>query len=73
MAFDGLGIRLEGFLGLDLGKLLPELSIAAPRRTPTARANWQTTYCDSEVRIGRGVESKGVFLFRKRLEAVSSE
>ena len=52
-------------MGLDLGKLLPELSIAAPRRTPTARANWQTTYCDSEVRVGRGVESKGVFLFRK--------
>jgi hypothetical protein len=66
VAFDGFGVRLSGLFGLDLGKMLPELSVSVPRRAPQAQANWRTTYCDGEYRIGRGVESGGVFLFKKK-------
>jgi hypothetical protein len=66
VAFDGLGVRLSGLLGLDLGAALPELTLSVPRRPPRARANWRTTYCDGEVRVGRGVETGGVFVFRKQ-------
>ncbi|KAI8467967.1 MAG: hypothetical protein J3K34DRAFT_471278 [Monoraphidium minutum] len=67
VAFDGLGVRLQGVFGLDLGKLLPELTLSVPRRPPRAQPNWRTTFCDGELRIGRGVESGGVFLFQKQL------
>jgi len=66
VAFDGFGVRLQGWFGLDLGKLLPELTLSVPRRAPKAQPNWRTTYCDGEYRIGRGVESGGVFLFSKK-------
>lgn len=66
VAFDGVGIRFKGVFGLDLGQMLPEVTLSVPRRTPKAQANWRTTYCDGEWRIGRGVETGGVFLFRKK-------
>jgi hypothetical protein len=66
VAFDGLGVRLQGVLGVDLGQVLPEFMLSVPRRAPRAQANWRTTYCDGEYRIGRGVETGGVFLFKKK-------
>ena len=70
VAFDGFGVRLAGLFGLDLP--LPELKLAAPRRPARARPNWRTTYCDGAVRVGRGVESKGVFVFRRQQTPLDS-
>lgn len=67
VAFDGFGIRLQGLFGLDLGTMLPEFSVSVPRRAPRAQANWRTTYCDGEWRVGRGVETGGVFLFKRKV------
>jgi hypothetical protein len=61
--FDGLGVQLQGVLGLPLQ--LPELTLSVPRRPPNARPNFRTTYVDGDTRIGRGVESGSLFVFRK--------
>ncbi|GBF90239.1 hypothetical protein Rsub_03372 [Raphidocelis subcapitata] len=61
--FDGLGVQLQGVLGLPIQ--LPELTLSVPRRPPNARPNFRTTYVDPDTRVGRGVDSGSLFVFRK--------
>jgi hypothetical protein len=64
--FDALGVKLVGLPGFDDLKL-PELKLTMPGgpRAPRAEPNWRTTYVDNGWRIGRGVSSGGVFVFRR--------
>lgn len=64
--FDTFSIKPVSFLGLPLPEWLPPLTLSTGDRGPSrAGADWETTFCDGEHRIGRG-RTGNLFLFRRR-------
>ena len=66
--FEGLAAGLKRWLGFDVPDVIPEISVSIPDHARGGGVAWLTSYCDEDMRIGRGSSSGNIFLFFKASE-----
>eukprot|EP00798_Chlamydomonas_sp_ICE-L_P032527 gene32527-17241_t len=71
IAFDSFKMRPIGWLGVKLPTWLPNLELGTGSSQSESRrkgAEWVTSFCDDELRVGKGKTSGNLFLFKKVYE-----